>query len=257
MRLSIEATLDYHFPDACDMLLAIEAAPLVDQRLIENLLVVDGVGALHPVAAEEGIGRRTWMRVEGRIQARFTALVDIGRVVPALDALAIAPLRELPSHVVPYLWPSRYCESDRFEGFVERHFGQIEGGARIAAMSEWIRREIEYASVSDGTTTAADTFVAQAGVCRDFAHLLASFSRAAGVPARLVSAYAPDVEPPDFHAVVEVWLGDAWQLVDPTGMAKAEETVRICVGRDATDIAFMTSFGLAEMNSQSVQVTRT
>jgi transglutaminase-like putative cysteine protease len=159
---------------------------------------------------------------------------------------------------VPYLWPSRYCESDRFEAFVDKSFGTIEGGAKLVAMADWIKREMDYAAgSSDATTTAVDAFVSRRGVCRDFAHLMASFARAAGVPARLVSGYAWGLKPPDFHAVVEVWLGGAWHLVDATCLAPTEGLARIAVGRDATDIAFMTIFGTGEMRSQSVTVTRT
>jgi transglutaminase-like putative cysteine protease len=177
--------------------------------------------------------------------------------VPVLDTLPIAERRGLPSSVIPYLWPSRYCESDRFEAFVESRFGAIDGGARIAAMADWIHRRLEYRrGSSDAATTAVDAFVSRQGVCRDFAHLLASFARASGIPARLVSAYALGVEPPDFHALVEVWLGTGWHLVDATRLAEADGIVRICVGRDATDIAFMTIFGAAELVDQSVSVSR-
>ena len=65
------------------------------------------------------------------------------------------------------------------------------------------------------------------------------------------------MKPQDFHAVVELWLSDGWHLVDPTGMAKPEEIIRSSVGRDATDIAFMTVLGRAEMKAQSVRVSRT
>ncbi len=256
MRLRIEAALDYNFAQACDVLLALEAAPLRDQRLVEDKLKVGGVGPLRPVAAEDGIGRRTWLRAEGPMQARYHAIVDVNRPAPKLDGLAFAALADLPPGVLPYLWPSRYCESDRFEAFVDRRFGAIQGGGRIHAMADWIRAEMSYVpGTSDTSTTAADAFVSRQGVCRDYAHLMASFARATGVPARLVSAYALDLDPPDFHAVVEVWLDGAWHIVDATGLAKPETIVRICVGRDATDIAFMTSFGFAEMNSQSVTVT--
>ena len=109
-----------------------------------------------------------------------------------------------------------------------------------------MRTEMDYVpGSSDTETTAADAFVSRQGVCRDYAHLLASFARAAGIPARLVSAYAWRLEPPDFHAVVEVWLDGGWHLVDPTGLAPIEGMARIAVGRDATDIAFMTIFGEA------------
>ncbi|HEV2866815.1 MAG TPA: transglutaminase family protein [Allosphingosinicella sp.] len=256
MRLTIEAELEYHFPRPADVLLAIEAAQLPDQKLVEDLLTVDGSGPLRPITGEEGIGRRTWMRADGAFRATYRATVDVERPQRPIEPLGIVPLRELPADVIPYIWPSRYCEADRFEAFVARHFGAVEGGAKIAAMAGWIKERVEYrGGTSDATTTAADTFISRQGVCRDFGHLLAAFARAAGVPARLVSAYALKVEPPDFHAVVEVWLEGGWQLVDPTGMAPLDAIVRICIGRDATDIAFMTIFGEAELKAQNVAVT--
>ena len=171
--------------------------------------------------------------------------------------LAISPRPDLPAHVIPYLWPSRFCQSDRFISFVTREFEDFEGGAKIDAMAKWIGRNIDYRlGASHGTTSAVDSFLAREGVCRDFSHVMAAFARAAGIPARLVSAYAWKLDPPDFHAVVEVWLDSGWHLVDASGLAPIEGLVRIAVGRDATDISFMTIFGYAEMVSQEVRVTR-
>jgi transglutaminase-like putative cysteine protease len=257
MRLTIEADLDYYFPEAVDVLLALEIAQLPDQKLVEDRLTVSGSDPLRTVVGEDGIGRRTWMRAQGPCRVAYRATVDVARPALAIEALPITPLRELPAEIVPYLWPSRYCESDRFEAFAQKTFGALEGGAKIVAMAAWIKREMDYAlGSSDSTTTAVDAFVSRLGVCRDFAHLMASFARAAGIPARLVSAYAWGLEPPDFHAVVEVWLDGGWRLVDATCLASVEGLARIAVGRDATDIAFMTIFGTGVMNSQSVTVTR-
>jgi transglutaminase-like putative cysteine protease len=257
MRLNIEVDLDYYFPVATDVLLAVEVAPLADQLLVEDLLTVNGSGPLRPIAGEDGTGRRTWLRAQGHCRISYRARIDVDRPAVAIDALPIVPPRELPAEVVPYLWPSRYCESDRFEAFVERTFGALAGGAKALAMAEWIGREVDYViGSSDATTCAVDAFVSRRGVCRDFAHLMASFARAAGVPARLVSAYAWGLKLPDFHAVVEVWLDGAWHLVDATGLAPLEGLARICIGRDATDIAFMTIFGSGTMHAQSVQVAR-
>jgi len=255
VRLSIEVELDYYFPSAADVLLAVEVAQLPDQLLIEDLLTIDGAGPLTPIAGEDGIGRRTWTRAQGPFRALYRATLDIARPTVAIDPLPATPHPELPAAAVAYLWPSRYCESDRFEAFVERHFGALEGGAKLLAMRDWIRAEMDYVpGSSNSQTTAADAFVARQGVCRDFAHLMASFARAAGVPARLTSVYAWRIDPPDFHAVVEVWLDGAWHFLDATGLAPHEGLARICVGRDATDIAFMTIFGSATMNAQSVKV---
>jgi len=255
LRLQIEANLQYRFDEAADMLLSIEVAQMADQALVSDLLTIDGVGPLRAIQGEDGIGRRTWMCAEGNFFARYRAIVDVDRRTTSIDELPITPRRELPANVIPYLWPSRYCEADRFEAFVEREFPGDNHGAKILAMSKWINEHLLYCSgTSDSTTTAVDVFVSRQGVCRDFAHLLASFARAAGVPARLVSAYAWKLDPPDFHAVVEVWLAGDWYLVDPTELAPLDGLVRIAVGRDATDIAFMTVFGSTEMIEQNISV---
>jgi transglutaminase-like putative cysteine protease len=158
---------------------------------------------------------------------------------------------------VQYLMPSRYCPSDRFHDFVDATFAGPEGGSMAMAMREWIHDHLRYVpGVSDSDTTAADTFIMRKGVCRDYAHLLITFARAAGIPARIASVYSLGVEPPDFHAVAELFLGGEWHLIDATGMAREAEMVKIGVGRDAADVAFLTAFGEVRMNDQQVSVVR-
>jgi transglutaminase-like putative cysteine protease len=258
MRLQIDIDLDYFLPEPADVLLAVEVAQLPDQALLRDLLTIDGADApLTPVAGEDAIGQRTWVRASGRLHATYRATVEVERRIRPIRNLPICPLPQLPPEAIAYLWPSRYCQSDQFETYVEHRFGDLAGGAKLLAMRDWVNAELDYVpGSSDTTTTAADAFVSRQGVCRDFAHLMATFARAAGVPARLTSVYALGMKQPDFHAVVEVWLDGAWHFLDATGLAPAEGFVRICVGRDATDIAFMTIFGSAVMNGQSVRVTR-
>ncbi|WP_306294797.1 transglutaminase-like domain-containing protein [Sphingobium lactosutens] len=123
-------------------------------------------------------------------------------------------------------------------------------------MRDWIARYFAYVhGVSDRETTALDTFVKRQGICRDYAHVMITFARAAGIPARIANVYALAVEPPDFHAVAEVFVGGEWHLVDATGMAKERDMAKIGVGRDAADVAFLVAFGTAVMHSQSVQVS--
>ena len=99
-------------------------------------------------------------------------------------------------------------------------------------------------------------------MCRDYAHVMVAFARAAAIPARFVSCYAPGVEPQDFHAIAEVFLADpsipgggAWHLVDATGMADSAQTAKIGVGRDAADVSFMTAFGMANFGDKIVEVS--
>jgi hypothetical protein len=70
--------------------------------------------------------------------------------------------------------------------------------------------------------------------------MLISLARAAAI-SPFVSAYAPNVKPRDFHAVAGD-LDGAWHLVDPTGMARADEIVRIGVGL-TQQRSFLSSFG--------------
>jgi transglutaminase-like putative cysteine protease len=257
MRLSIDATLDYHLPQPADLLLALEVAQMHDQILVDDCLRVSGVERLTPIAAEESLGRRTWTRGAGRVTARYTALVDVDRPIERLEEKHVDDLRSLPALVVPYLFPSRYCEADKFAELVDQEFGELQGGAKVHAMAEWIRGHLAYvAGTSDATTTAADVFISRQGVCRDFAHLMIAMTRAASIPARMVAAYAWQLDPQDFHAVAEVWLEGGWHLVDATGLAPREGIVRIGVGRDATDISFLTVFGTAELIGQQVAVKR-
>lgn len=257
MRLRVEATLRYQMAEPADVLLAIEAAPSEEQRLIDDKLTVSAVGPLKTVPGDDGIGRRTWVRAQGEFLADYSGTFLVEREPEPLLDLAITPRRALPAHVIPYLWPSRFCESDRFTSFVAREFGHLEGGAKVEAMARWIRENIDYRiGASNEKTSATDTFVTREGVCRDYSHVMAAFTRAAGIPARLVSAYAWQLNPPDFHAVVDVWLDGRWRLVDASGLAPVEGLVRIAVGRDATDISFMTIFGSANFINQQVWVTR-
>lgn len=257
MRLRIDANLDYRFPQAADVLLALEVAQMPDQQLVSDKLLVGTATPLVPVGGHQGIGRRIWTRGEGPFTVRYEATVDVLREVTDLSGVRALPLADLPGRVVHYLWPSRYCFPDRFKDFAAEKFGSFEGGARILAMAEWTRANLAYVpGCSDERTNALDTFEQKQGICRDFAHVLISFARALDIPARMVSAYAWKLAPPDFHAVVEVYLDGGWYLVDPTGLAPVEGLVRIAVGRDATDISFMTIFGTANLNSQSVAVQR-
>lgn len=257
MRLSIDVHLDYRVHAPADLLLAVEVAQTADQRLIADRLTVGGVGPMVPVAGIEGIGRRTWMPCADRMTAHYRATVELHRPPVRLAGLPADPLATLPAAVVPYLFPSRYCESDRFENLVRREFGHLAGGDKVQAIADWIHGHLDYrGGTTNGTTTARDTYVGQTGVCRDYAHLMIAMVRAGDIPARMVGAYGLGVEPQDFHAVAEVWLAGAWHLVDATRMAAPEALVRVGVGRDATDVAFLTIFGTADYIAQSVSVTR-
>ena len=255
MRLSIRTWLDYYFPKPTDVLLQLEAAAIPEQAIERANINVTGTRHFVRVAAQDMIGDRIWVRAEGQMLVSYEATVSVQRIVGNWEQLPKVEPRDLPGETVQYLMPSRYCPSDQFHSFVEAEFGNLAGGARVTAMRDWIERSFSYVpGASTAETTALDTFVRRQGICRDYAHVLITLVRASGIPARIASVYALGVEPQDFHAVAEVFLDGTWYLVDATGMAKEAEMAKIGIGRDAADVAFLTAYGLAVMNAQSVMV---
>lgn len=257
MHIFVQTHLLYATTQPCDLLLQIEPSTDVTQVCRATRRIMDPVSVCHDMVAEEGIGTRSWIKAGPVFECRYETKVEVKRPTIDIERLAQVPWAAIPTDVVKYLMPSRYCHSEQFLDFVTAQFGDRAGGALINAMSNWINSNFTYDSAATHAgTTATDTFNRRAGVCRDYAHVLITFARAAGIPARFVSVYAPDVTPQDFHAVAEVYLDGTWHLVDATGMAKPSETVRICVGRDAVDTSFMTSYGWIELREQTVQVRR-
>jgi len=257
MKLEISASLNYRLSEPVDLMLQIEAANGHGQRVLETSLDVGAPEFVARVPAADGICEPIWLRAEGSLRAEYRALVEIDRPDTDFRALAAVPLHRLPAEAIPYLNESRYCPSNKFHAFVERRFGDHEGGAKIGRMRDWIESRFTYVSgSSDSETGALDSFVERRGVCRDYAHVMIALARAAHIPARMASAYALRVAPQDFHAVAEVYLDGDWHLVDATGMASASEMARICVGRDAADISFLTAYRDIAFVSQSVKVKR-
>lgn len=258
MQFEIQANLSYDFSTPCEVLLMLEAAHGSGQNVHNETLRFSPLAEI--VRIDDGLSgeRRVVFTAHGQVEIAYTAKVEVEQRVWDLQDAGRMAIRDLPSEALPYLRASRYCPSDRFESFVEREFAALSGGAKVQAILDWIAAHIDYRSgVSDSTTTARDTFVDRAGVCRDFAHLAITLCRAADIPARAVSAYAWKLVPADLHAVAEVYLGGCWRLIDPTGMAPIDGLVRVATGRDAADIAFMTIFGSARMITQSFAIVRT
>ncbi len=173
-------------------------------------------------------------------------------------AQTAAPLDHAEFDRQVYLRPSRYCPSDHLVGFAVAEFGTgPDVGARVGAISEWIRHRTGYVTGSSSVhDSAEDTLLTGVGTCRDFAHLGIVLCRATGVPARFAAVYAPGLSPMDFHAVFEAYQDGVWRVYDATGLAPRQSLVRIATGRDAADTAFAAvTRGIAELDEVVVSAT--
>lgn len=154
------------------------------------------------------------------------------------------PAEVRPADLIRYVRPSRYAESDRILPTAYAELGTLTGRELILGVRDWVSRELAYVSGSSRVTDGAvETLLQRRGVCRDFAHLAVALLRARDVPARLAAVYAPGLTPMDFHAVAEAYYDGQWHVIDPTGLAPRASMVRISVGRDAADTAFLSTVG--------------
>jgi transglutaminase-like putative cysteine protease len=181
----------------------------------------------------------------GPLSVKYDAEVtlDVYRADP--NTINETPLAELPLDIMPFLLPSRFVPSDRLAAFAIREFGNMpKGHNRVTAICNWLYDNIDYRrGSSNEQTTATESLILRAGVCRDFSHLGIAFCRALNIPARFVSCYAYGLQPSDFHAVFEAYLDGRWWLFDATRQANLDGLVRIGVGRDAAEIAFASPYG--------------
>lgn len=255
MRMQIDVVLDYRLRQPGTAILLIEAAGAQGQDVFSSTIDLGQPDRIARVPAEEGIGERLIIRAKDRLLCRYAAEVHITRPRPDLDNLHTVEVEDMPGDALRYLLPSVYCPIDRFFNFANTRFDGLSGGRKVAALRDWVEQKLSYvAGASNADTTAADTFLDRRGVCRDYAHLMISLCRASQIPTRFASVYAPSVTPQDFHAVVEVYLDGAWHLVDPTGMAMADNMALVAVGRDAADVAFLTTTSMADLQVQTVSV---
>ena len=191
MALDISARFSFSFDGPGDSLLQFAVAHLPEQSVLSANCEMSPALHLARVPAQENIGERIWMRSQGEIIVDYKARVEVQRQAPDTTGLKAMDPHALPGEAVQYLFDSRYCQADRMQSFVETRFGELQGGAKIAEMCRWIGEEIAYEpGSSNAHTTATDTLVQRRGICRA-PHVMVAFARAATIPARYVSCYAP------------------------------------------------------------------
>lgn len=188
------------------------------------------------------------------LQVHYEATVELQPETKQPFSVPECDVAQMPAEELTFMNPSRYCESDLLARFAFEEFGRLDPGyMRVQTICDWVYEHLDYTPGStNAMSTAADVLLQRTGVCRDFAHLAIALCRGIGIPARYVSGYAANLQPPDFHGFMEAFLGDQWYLFDPTRLASTEGLVRIGVGRDAADVAFATLTGSAVLVQKKV-----
>jgi transglutaminase-like putative cysteine protease len=251
MKFRVTCELDYTLHGPASFLFALKCMKSPGQRVLGESLVTNPVIEVEEFNIAGGLNRLSRIKTlnPGLLRMVHHAEVRTSPLVVSAGQPGVCAPGDLAPDAIPFLFPSRYCQSDRLRQMAQELFGHLGSPHEIAsAVSDWIFGNIAYVPGSSGESCSAlDTVNQQQGVCRDFAHLGIAFCRALNVPARYVTCYAHRLDPQDFHACFEALIGGSWHVFDATRLAPLNGLVRIATGRDAADVAVCTIFGNPEL----------
>ena len=256
MLFHVSCSLDYAATFPSTMILNIHAQRSASQVVLAEEFAIQPQIPSEEFAAEGSENR--FVRVETgphkTLNVEYRATVDVDVQTYAAKSVHPTPVAQLSGSAIPYLFPSRYCQSDRLSRLAWDLFGKIKNPhEKVVAITDWIHDNVEYLPGSTNSMTSAyDTVTQRTGVCRDFSHLGIALCRALNIPARYFSGYAYGLEPPDFHACFECFIGGSWVVFDATRLAHLNGLVRIGTGRDAADAAVASIFGSAKCTRMTV-----
>jgi transglutaminase-like putative cysteine protease len=170
------------------------------------------------------------------------------------------PIHQLPHDALRYLYNSRYCEVDRLSMIALELFGSVPPGwSRVQAICNWVNTHVTFGyQYARPSKSALDVYTERFGVCRDFQHLAVTLCRALNIPARYATGYLPDIgvpadpNPMDFAAWFEAFLDGRWWTFDARHNHPRIGRVLVATGRDASDVAITTSFGMATLTHFTV-----
>ncbi len=260
IRYSVE--LNYELAGPAQFLLNVHAAMTPQQAVVEEHFAVHPM-CIPTIDSDPATGNRiaAFSGVASSLRVTYSAAVQITHRIADPATLPIEEPAALPVRTLRFLYPSRYCQADMVQKAAWDQFGAMPRGyAQVAAVRDWVEAALRFSpGVSSTTTSVLDTLRDGAGVCRDFAHVMISYCRALNYPARFVTGVdygaAAELGPQDFHAYVEVFVGGAWFVFDPTGISPVTGLIRIGTGRDAADVSFATIFGPVLTGTPTIVIT--
>ncbi|MGB8267145.1 MAG: transglutaminase family protein [Candidatus Velthaea sp.] len=261
LQVRVGCALDFEFERATPAVFLVRPEDGGSHRVIHEDWATLPAAMYHDYTDLFGNACRRLTLPQGSVSLRYDAVVRTSPQLDAVDWNAEQLLvQDLPDEVLVYTLPSRYCLSDVLADRAAELFGSaLRGRACVQAICDWVHAHVSFtAGTSTPFTTAVDVFESGRGVCRDYAHLAITFCRAMNIPARYVFGYLPDIDVPppyptmDFCAWFEAYLGGVWWTFDPRNNERRRGRIRVALGRDALDVAMVTTYGVSKFKTMSV-----
>jgi transglutaminase-like putative cysteine protease len=247
MKFNVLTEMEYTARSPGTIILNIHALRTPHQTVISETFTIEPYIKVEELVSAQGENRLMRFEIEnaGSIKVIYKATIDNFCEIKDYTNVEEIPVAKMDISILPYLYPSRYCQSDKLYRLANNLFGHIINPfEKVATLTSWINKNVQYLSgFSNAQTSAFDTVTEQVGVCRDFAHLGIALCRALTIPARYFTGYAYQLKPADFHACFEAYLGNEWVLFDATRLVPLNGLIKIASGRDAADTAIANIFG--------------
>ena len=267
MLIRSEFKIEFHLPQDVAMIGLLRLHPSLDYLVqAPETLSVEHLDTEAPVPIEEYLdtfGNRCsrFLSPAGRLRLSGSSLIASENLPDPIHTAAVQQQVEtLPHETLQFLLSSRYCQVDSLSLVAGDLFGHTTPGwARAIYIRDWVHNHVRFDYKSARSTkTALDVFTERVGVCRDFQHLAITFCRAMNIPARYVTGYLGDIRRPasgpgDFSAWYEVFLDGQWWTMDARHNDHRSGRILMATGRDATDVAITTSFGVADLTHFHVE----
>ena len=262
MRIRVGYEFIYRLPQPTPMILTVSIHySRASDIVIPDYLTTD---PSVPVSAyRDGFGN--WcsriVAPAGRFRIKSTGEVrDTGFPDPVVPSAQQHAVKDLAEETLVFLLGSRYCETDLLSPVAWELFSQTpRGWTLVQAICDYVHKHIKFDyQRSRSTRTAWEGYKERTGVCRDFAHLAIALCRCMNIPARYCTGYLGDTGTlppygvPDLAAWIEVYIGGAWYIFDPRNNVPRIGRVLIARGRDAADVAIVTTFGPNELESFNI-----
>jgi transglutaminase-like putative cysteine protease len=265
MLVLSEFQIEFTLPAPTAMIALLHLHPSLQPRLRSgNELLVESLGVPFPPNTTvpstdyiDSFGNRCarFLAPAGHLRLSGSNIIEADSFPDVQYPHAIQmPIEDLPSEVLLFLLPSRYCEVDQFGAIAHSQFGSTKPGwERAIAIRDWVNEKVTFNyNAARPTKTSVDVFIERIGVCRDFQHLAITLTRCMNIPARYVTGYIGDIRQPfsgpgDFSAWYQVFLDGRWIDLDARHNFPRFGRILVATGRDAADVAITTSFGAANL----------
>lgn len=264
MRLRLGCRLSFELPAATPMILLLNVHYSRAGDLERpDLLLTEPAVAIEAYRDDFGNWCSRLVAPAGNFMVSVDGIIRDSGLSDPVDQLADQhPVEHLPTGVLKYLLPSRYCESDVLSDFAWSRFDrERKGWPRVQAVCDFVHDHVSFGyEHSRPTRTAQETLNEGVGVCRDYTHLAIALCRSLNIPARYCTGYVSDIgqQPPfeamDFAAWMEVYLGGKWWVFDPRNNDIRFGRVLIAHGQDAADVPLTHSFGTHELKGFEVWI---